>query len=236
MLHELEFLGVKGIITCDAHDPSVRNALHNCSFDNVYLTHTILHEFIDNEDIDYNNLIIVAPDTGASDRAEYYANILGSNMGQFTKRRDYTRIVNGKNPIIAHEYIGTDVKGKTAIVVDDMISSGQSMLEVAEKIKNLGAEKVYLIASFSLFSDGIESVNLFQKAYEKGSFDKLYTTNLSYVPSETKSLDWFKEVDCSEHITKIINSLNNHQPISSLLNGKEKILQKVHHVRKKQGV
>lgn len=236
MLHELEFLGVKGIITCDAHDPGVRNALHNCSFDNVYLTHSILNQFIDNENIDYSNLIIVAPDTGASDRAEYYANILGSNIGQFTKRRDYTRIVNGKNPILAHEYIGTDVKDKTAIVVDDMISSGQSMLEVAEKLKNLGANKVYLIASFSLLSDGLDSVKLFQDAYEKKFFDKLYTTNLSYVPYETKSLEWFQEVDCSLQITQIISALNNHQSISPLLNGKEKMLEKVKYAKQKQGI
>lgn len=236
MLHELEFLGVKGIITCDAHDPGVRNALHNCSFDNVYLTHSILHDFIDNEDIDFSNLIIVAPDTGASDRAEYYANILGSNIGQFNKRRDYTRVVNGKNPIIAHEYIGTDVKGKSAIVVDDMISSGQSMLEVAEKLKNLGADKIYLISSFSLFSDGEKSVNLFQEAYEKNIFDKLYTTNLSYVPEKTKSLEWFNEVDCSEHITNIINALNNHESISPFLNGKEKMLQKVNTAKQRKGI
>ena len=236
MLHELEHLGVKGIITCDAHDPGVRNALHNCSFDNVYLTHSILNQFIDDEDIDFRNLIIVAPDTGASDRAEYYANILGSNIGQFTKRRDYTKVINGKNPILAHEYIGTEVKGKTAIVVDDMISSGQSMLEVAEKLKGLGADKVYLIASFSLFSDGIDSINLFQNAYEKRTFDKLYTTNLSYVPDETKKLSWFHEVDCSEHVTKIISALNNHQSINPLLNGKEKILQKVNYVKQKQGI
>ena len=235
MLHELEYLGVKGVITCDAHDPGVRNALHHCSFDNVYLTHSILNQFIDKEDIDYNKLIIVAPDTGASDRAEYYANILGCNIGQFTKRRDYTRIVNGKNPILAHEYIGTEVKNKTAIVVDDMISSGQSMLEVAEKLKKLGANKVYLIASFSLFSDGIDSIELFQNAYENKYFDKLYTTNLSYVPDKTKSLDWFQEVDCSLQITQIISALNNHQSISPLLNGKEKMLEKVKSAKLKQG-
>ena len=164
MLHELEFLGVKGILTCDAHDPGVRNALHTTSFDNIYLTHSILEQIIENEDLDYNNLIVIAPDTGASDRAEYYANILGSNMGQFTKRRDYTKVVDGKNPIIGHEYIGTDTKGKTAIVVDDMISSGQSMIDVAERIKSQGADKIYLIASFSLFSDGKSSVDLFQGA------------------------------------------------------------------------
>ncbi len=235
MLHELEFLGVKRLITCDAHDPGVRNALLHCSFDNVYLTHTILDQFIDNEAIDFNNLIIVAPDTGASDRAEYYANILGSNIGQFNKRRDYTRVVNGKNPIIAHEYIGTDVVGKDAIVVDDMISSGQSMLEVAENLKEKGAKNIYLISSFALFSDGPKSVDLFQRAYEDKIFDELYTTNLSYVPQDTKDLDWFHEVDCSSHITQIINALNNHESISPFLNGKEKILQKVISAKEKRG-
>ncbi len=234
MLHELEYLGVKGILTCDAHDPGVRNALHNCSFDNIYLTHSILDQIIERENLDFENLIVVAPDTGASDRAEYYANILGSNIGQFTKRRDYTRIVNGKNPIVAHEYIGTDVKDKTVIVVDDMISSGQSMLDVAERLKNLGAQKIFLIASFALFSDGEKSVDLFQNAYANNVFNKLYTTNLSYVPLDTKKLEWFNEVDCSEHITKIIDSLNNHHSISSLLNGKEKILEKVYNAKGKK--
>lgn len=233
MLHELEFLGVKGIITCDAHDPGVRNALLHCSFDNVYLTHSILNQFIDAENIDFENLIIVAPDTGASDRAEYYANILGSNIGQFNKRRDYTKVVNGKNPIVAHEYIGTDVEGKSAIVVDDMISSGQSMLEVAEQLKKRGANEIYLISSFSLFSDGQKSVDLFQDAYERGIFNKLYTTNLCYVPESTKNLAWFNEVDCSMHITQIINALNNHESISPFLNGKEKILQKVNTAKQK---
>ncbi len=234
MLHELEFLGVKGILTCDAHDPGVRNALHNCSFDNIYLTHSILEQIIEKENLDFENLIVVAPDTGASDRAEYYANILGSNIGQFTKRRDYTRVVDGKNPIIAHEYIGTDVKNKSAFVVDDMISSGQSMLEVAERLKALGADKIYLIVSFALFSDGEKSVELFQRAYDKNIFDELYTTNLSYVPNEIKNLEWFNEVDCSEHITKIIDALNNHHSISYLLNGKEKILKKVDTAKQKK--
>ncbi len=236
MLHELEYLGVKGILTCDAHDPGVRNALHSCSFDNIYLTHSILEQIIENENLDFDNLIVVAPDTGASDRAEYYANILGSNIGQFTKRRDYTKIVNGKNPIIAHEYIGTDVKDKSVIVVDDMISSGQSMLDVAERLKNLGAKEIILIASFALFSDGDKSIDLFQNAYKNNTFDKLYTTNLSYVPLETKNLEWFNEVDCSEHITKIIDSLNNHHSISSLLNGKEKILKKVYSAKTKKAL
>ena len=236
MLHELEFLGVKGILTCDVHDPSVRNALHNCSFDNIYLTHDILDQITDKENLDYNHLIIVAPDTGASDRAEYYANILGSNIGQFNKRRDYTKVIDGKSPIVAHEYIGTNVEGKTAIVVDDMISSGQSMIDVAERLKELGAEKIYLIASFSLFSDGPKSINIFEQAYEKGIFNKLYTTNLSYVPTTTKQLPWFEEVDCSNHITNIINALNNHESISPFLNGKEKILQKINNAKLKQRV
>lgn len=233
MLHELEFLGVKGILTCDAHDPGVRSALLNCSFDNIYLTHDILEQIIEENDLDFNNLMVIAPDTGASDRAEYYANILGCNMGQFTKRRDYTRIVNGKNPILSHDYIGADAKDKTTIIVDDMISSGQSMLEVAERLKDDGAKQTYLIASFSLFSDGEKSMELFQKAYEDGVFDKLYTSNLNYVPEETKNLPWFNEVDCSPRIGNIINALNQHHSISPFLNGKEKILQKVKTAKEK---
>ncbi len=234
MLHELEFLGVKGIITCDAHDPGVRNALLNCSFDNIYLTHSILEKILESEDFDYNNLIVVAPDTGASDRSEYYANILGCALGQFNKRRDYSQVIDGKNAIISHEYIGTDVKGKTVLVADDMISSGQSMIDVAAKLKDLGADRIILIASFALFSDGKKSIDLFENAYENKLFDKLYTTNLSYVPNDIKNLEWFNEVDCSHQITSIIDALNNHHSISPLLNGKEKILQKINIAKQKK--
>lgn len=228
-LKELENLGVKQIITFDVHNKDAcDNAISSTTtFENPYPTYSILSKFIDTEDVDFNNLLIVSPDTGAVDRARYYADMLKTDIGIFHKRRDFSKIVNGKNPIVAHEYLGKDVKGKNVIIVDDMIASGQSMIDVAEDLKKWGAEKIYLTASFALFSDGKSSVDIFEKAYQNGIFDKLYTTNLTYVPNEIKQLEWFEEVDCSKYMAKIIHTLNIHEPISPLLNGKQKILSKI---------
>ena len=147
--------------------------------------------------------------------------MLNTNVGMFYKRRDLTKIVNGKNPIIQHEYMGCDVEAKNVIVVDDMIASGSSMLEVAEELKKRGAKKVYLVATFALFTSGLDSFN---KAYKDGIFDMLYTTNLTYINPKLKKQKWFCDVDCSMFLSKIINVLNRHQSISPLLNGKEEIV------------
>lgn len=218
-LQELERLGVAHIVTFDAHDPNVSNAIPNLPFENFYPTHTILEELIKNEDID--NLLVISPDMGAMERARYYAEMLGSDVGVFYKRRDLSKLVNGKNPIVDHVYMGADVYGKTIIVVDDMIASGTSMLEVGEQLKKEGAKKVYFIATFALFTEGIEK---FETAYRNGIFEKLYTTNLSYVPEEYKKANWFYGVDCSLRIAEIINALHNKESLSSLFCGKEKIL------------
>ena len=220
-MQELQALGVKTIITFDVHDPNVQNATPCLSFENFYPTHTILENFIENEDLDFDNLLVVSPDTGAMDRAIYYANMLNTDVGMFYKRRDLTKVIDGKNPIVQHEYMGKDVNGKNVIVVDDMIASGGSMLEVAEELKKRGAKKVYLVATFSLFTSGI---NGFNKAYKEGLFDKLYTTNLTYINDNLKKQKWFYDVDCSYFLAKIINVLNRHQSISPLLNGKDEIL------------
>lgn len=218
-LQELEDLGVKHIITFDAHDPNVSNAIPNLPFENFYPTNTILEELIKNEDT--NNLLVISPDMGAMERARYYAEMLTTDVGVFYKRRDLSKVVNGKNPIVEHAYMGADVKGKNIIVVDDMIASGTSMLEVGKKLKEEGAEKVYFIATFALFTEGIEE---FKKAYNEKIFDKLYTTNLSYIPKEYQDQTWFQTVDCSEKIAQIINALHQKESLKPLLNGKEKIL------------
>ena len=220
-MQELEKLGVDSVITFDVHDPNIQNATPCMSFENFYPTHTILESFIENENLDFDNLLVVSPDTGAMDRALYYANMLNTNVGMFYKRRDLTKIVNGKNPIVQHEYMGCDVKDKNVIVVDDMIASGSSMLEVAEELKKRGANKVYLVATFALFTSGLEGFN---KAYKEGIFDMLYTTNLTYINPKLKKQKWFYDVDCSKFLAKIINVLNRHQSISPLLNGKEEIV------------
>jgi len=229
-LQDLAKLNVKDIITFDAHDVGMQNAVPLTSFENFYPTMTILNQFVKNEEIDFNNMLIVSPDTGAVDRARLYADIFSTNVGMFYKRRDLTKIVNGKNPIIEHKYIGDDVKGKNIIVVDDMIASGDSMIDVARSLKNLGANKVYLTATFSLFTNGIEH---FKKAYEDGLFEKVYSTNLSYVNGDYDKEEWFIKVDCSKQIAKIIEHLNKKLQLAGLLDDRKKItkcIQKIHYL------
>lgn len=223
-LQELQALNVKAILTFDVHNSNIQNATPCMSFENFYPTHTILEKFISNEKLDYENLLVVSPDTGAIDRAIYYANMLHTNVGICYKRRDLTKVVDGKNPIIEHEYIGSDVKDKNIIVVDDMIASGSSMFDVMGELKKRGAKKIYLIATFALFTKGLSKFN---EKYEQGLFDKLYTTNLSYLNPELKNKKWFCEVDCSALLANIINRLNTHKSISPLFDGKEELLNKI---------
>lgn len=231
-LKELENMHVRRIITFDAHNKDTcDNAVSSyTTFENPYPTYSILSKFIENEDMDYKNLLVISPDGGAFDRARYYANLLGTDVGTFYKRRDLSKVVNGKSPVVEHKYLGADVKGKNIIIVDDMIASGGSILEVAQRLKERGANRIYLITSFALFTDGKDSVNAFQTSYENGYFTKLYTTNLSYVPEYIRSLDWFYQADCSKYMAKFINSLNHHNSITPLLDREiqhEKILQKI---------
>lgn len=230
-LQELQNLGVQTIVTFDVHDPNIQNAIPNkMSFENFYPTNTILESFIKNEEFNAKDIIFIAPDNGAADRARYYADMFQADVGMFHKRRDFTKIVNGKNPVIEHEFLGRDVNGKTAIIVDDMIASGGSMLEVADELRMRGASKVFLISTFALFTNGIEKFN---EAYQKGLFDKLYSTNLTYVDSEVKKQEWFNEIDCSLYASDIIGTLNDSGSISAIKNGKQKILKMLED--KKQG-
>ena len=221
-LQELQKLGVQTIVTFDVHDPNIQNAVPtNMSFENFYPTNTILKEFIKNEDFDPEEVVFISPDTGAFDRTRFYANMFQADVGIFHKRRDLSKIVDGKNPIVAHEYLGRDLEGKTAIIIDDMIASGGSMLDVASNIKKRGAKKVYLIATFSMFTSGIE---VFEKAYKDGLFDSLYSTNLTYIDPKILKTKWYKPVDCSTYASEIIDTLNSSGSISKIINGKEKIL------------
>lgn len=226
-LRELEFRGVDGIITFDVHNPAVENALQHCSFDNLYPTYSVLSRFVEEEIYDPNNLMIVAPDTGAMDRAIYYADALGVDVGVFYKRRDFSKVVNGKNPIVEHKFLGNDVKGKDLIITDDMIASGSSILEVATDMKKRGANKIYLVATFPLFTEGEKSVKAFDEANKEGVFHKLYTTNVTYVPEEIQNRDWFKEVDCSKYLAKIINAIYERESIRPFLDGRTKISEKM---------
>ena len=228
-LQELENIGVNNIITFDAHDPSVSNAIPRLPFENFYPTHTILEDLIDREEI--KDLLVISPDMGAMERARYYADMLSCDVGVFYKRRDLSKVVNGKNPIVEHMYMGADPKGKDVIIVDDMIASGGSMLEVAENLKEKGVDKIFLIATFSLFTEGTEK---FVEAYNKGLFNKLYSTNLSYVPESITEKEWYHEVDCSKYIALIINTLNKKEDIEGLWNGKKKIINKIKKKKEKE--
>lgn len=224
MLQQLERLGVSSIITFDVHDPNVQNAVPCSSFENFYPTNTVLRQFVKNEKIDYKDLLVIAPDTGAMDRARFYADVLKTNIGMCYKRRDLTKIVNGKNPIIAHEYLGAELDGKTAIIVDDMIASGDSILEVAAELKKRNVKDVYLIATFSLFTTGIEN---FKKAHKDGLFKKVYSTNLTYINDEIRKEEWLECVDCSHQLSEIIDRLNKKESISDLMNGKKELVEAV---------
>lgn len=227
-LRHLEFMGVKGIISYDVHDPTVRSALNRTSFDNIYPTNTLIDEFLEKEKLDFNNLLIINPDSGAAKRAEYFGKILDSPVGGFRKTRDTSKVIDGMNRILAHEYVGNvPLKDKNIIVVDDMIASGTSMLDVAKKAKLEGANKVFLFATFGLFSDGEKSILEFNQAYKNHFIDKVYITNLTHVPDYIKNLDWLEVVDCSYNIAKIIDTLNKDETIEPLMNGKEAIKEKV---------
>ncbi len=223
-LQELcDLMGVDNIITFDAHDARVQNAIPLKGFENVQTTYQMIKALVRNVKdfkIDTNNLMIVSPDEGGLQRCIYYSSVLGVELGMFYKRRDYSVVVNGRNPIIAHEFLGDNVEGKDVIVVDDMISSGDSMLEVATKLKELKAKRILICSAFGLFCNGLDA---FDKAYEDGLFDGVFTTNLVYQPPELMQRDWYYSVDMSKYIALLIDTLNNDKSLSKLLNPGERI-------------
>lgn len=222
-LQELADMGVDNIITFDAHDPRVQNAIPLRGFDNFTPAYQFMKALLRAEPdlcIDKNHLMVISPDEGAMHRAVYFSNILGVNMGMFYKRRDYSQIIGGKNPIVAHEFLGDSINQKDVIILDDMISSGESMLDVAKQIKERGAGRVFVCTTFGLFTEGFEK---FDEYYEKGYIDRVITTNLTYLPPCTKEKPYFVTADMSKFIALIIDSLNHDITISSVLDPTDKI-------------
>lgn len=215
-LQELERLGVKDIYTFDVHDPNVQNAIPLVTFENLYPTYEIVKSFISNEDIDIDKakMITISPDTGAMDRAIYYSSVLGLDIGLFYKRRDYTSIVRGKNPIVQHEYIGRDVENMDVLIVDDMIASGESVFDIAKELKKRKAKRIFVATTFALFTEGVKKFNEF---YEAGLIDRVYSTNLTYLSPEARAAEWFKEVDMSEFLSTVIKYINGDKSISPLV-------------------
>lgn len=216
-LEELIDMGVSNIITFDAHDPRVQNAIPLHGFDNFTPPYQFIKALLQKEPnmvIDKEHLMAISPDEGAMGRAVYFANNLGIDMGMFYKRRDYSKIINGKNPIVAHEFLGKDITDKNVIVVDDMIASGESMIDVARELKARNAKRVIVFSSFGLFTEGVDKFN---KAHENGLIDAVFTTNLVYRRPELKDCDWYHEVDMSKFIALIIKQINEDKSISELL-------------------
>lgn len=222
-LQELTDMGVSNIITFDAHDPRVQNSIPLHGFDNFTPPYQFMKALLRAEPdlkVDKDHLMIVSPDEGAMHRAVYFSNVLGVDMGMFYKRRDYSTIIGGKNPIVAHEFLGTDIRGKDVIIIDDMISSGESMLDVAKQIKERGASRVFVCTTFGLFTDGFQK---FDEYYEAGYLDRVIVTNLTYLPPEAIEKPYFVVADMSKFIALIIDSLNHDITIGSVLNPTDKI-------------
>lgn len=222
-LQELERLGVSSIVTFDAHEPKVQNAVPQISFDSLHSTYGLLKGFILTEtdiEIKSDNMLIVSPDSGAMDRAIYFANVLGLDVGMFYKRRDYSKVVDGKNPIVQHEYLGTDVENKHILIVDDMIASGGSVFDIMDQLSEENAKNIYVAVTFAFFTEGLAK---FDEYYEKGLFKRVFSTNLTYVPEDLKKREWFVEVDMSKHIAHLIHKLNYEESTSMLFDATEKI-------------
>lgn len=217
-LQELTNMGVENIITFDAHDPRVQNAIPLKGFETVQPAYQFIKGLLREEKnlkIDVDNMMVISPDEGGTSRAVYLANVLGLDMGMFYKRRDYSKIVNGRNPIVAHEFLGSSVEGKDVIIIDDMISSGESVLEVAKDLKERKAKKVFIATTFGLFTNGLAK---FDEAYEKGLIDRILTTNLTYQTPELLTKPYYISCDMSKYISLIIDTLNHDASISELLN------------------
>ena len=222
-IEDLSSMGVNNFITFDAHDPRVQNAEPLCGFDNITAPDILARALLRSENdllIDKDHLIVISPDEGALDRAVYFANVLGVDTGMFYKRRDYSKIVNGKNPIVAHEFLGDNIDGKDVIIMDDMIASGGSMIDTAKQLKAMNAKRVYLCATFGLFTEGLSK---FDEAYEKCYFDKIVTTNLTYQIPELKSRPYYVEADMSKMIASIVDFMNHDSSMSNVYTSAEKI-------------
>ena len=222
-LQELENMGVSNIITFDAHDPRVQNAIPTTGFESIMPSYQIFKALLKRDKtlrIDKEHMMIVSPDEGAIDRNIFYASVLGLDMGLFYKRRDYTRIVNGRNPIVAHEYLGDSVEGKDVFVADDMLSSGESIIDLAKELKKRKANRIFAGCTFALFTNGLDA---FEEAYRNGFIDRVISTNLTYRKPELAQTEWFIEADMSKYISFIIATLNHDRSLSRLLNPYDRI-------------
>ena len=221
-LRQLENLGISSILTIDAHDPNVQNAIPFGSFDSIFPLYPCMKSFMENEGKGLKNkdYVVIAPDSGAMNRAIKYASILASDLGMFYKRRDYTKLVNGKNPILQHDYVGADVKDKHILIVDDMISSGGSVVDICEQIVKNGAKKVSVITTFAFFTEGLERFN---ELHKKGILNKVYATNASYLNEEILKAPWFVEVDVCPLIGRLIDTLNKNESLSPIISSEESL-------------
>ena len=222
-LQEMVNMGVDNIITFDAHDPRVQNAIPLHGFETIQPAYQFIKGLLSNVEglqIDSDHMMVISPDEGGMGRAIYMANVLGLDVGMYYKRKDYTRVINGRNPVVAHEFLGSSVEGKDMIIIDDMISSGDSALEVAAALKARKANRIFICSTFGLFTAGLDR---FDKAYEKGTFDRILTTNLIYQPPELLEREWYINCDLSKYIAYIIDTLNHDSSISDLLNPVERI-------------
>jgi len=235
MLQELVGMGVQNIITFDAHDPRIQNAIPLSGFDDVRPTYQMIKALVreyPDISIDKEDMVIISPDEGAMGRCMYFSSMMGLDIGMFYKRRNYAKIVNGRNPIEAHEYLGRDLHGKDAIIVDDMISSGESLLDVAQQLKEKGAKRIFCFDTFGLFTDGFEK---FDKAFKEGIIDRIFTTNLVYRSPELLSKEWYVEVNMCKYVAYIIDTLNHDETISNLLNPAKRIHNLLEKHRKAMG-
>ena len=235
MLQELDTIGVKNIITFDAHDPRVQNSVPFCGFDDVRPTYQMLKALVreyPDISLDKEDIVIISPDEGAMGRCMYFSSVLGLDIGMFYKRPDYSKVVNGRNPIVAHEYLGSDLAGKDVIIVDDMISSGDSLIDVALRLKEKGAKRIFNFATFGLFTDGLEK---FDRAYEEGVFTRIFTTNLVYQTPELLQRSWYAQVNMCKYVAYIIDTLNHDATISNLLNPVQRIHKLLDKHKKDQG-
>lgn len=222
-LKELSRMGVSNFITFDAHDPRVQNAAPLCGFDNFTPPYQFIRSLLHYEKdltIDKDHMTVISPDEGALDRAVYFSSVLGVDTGMFYKRRDYSRVVNGKNPIVAHEFLGDNIQGRDVIVIDDMIASGGSMIDTAKQLKQMGAKRVFICCTFGLFTEGLKS---FDAAYAKHYFDRVIVTNLTYLPPEIKDKPYFLEADMSKFTASIIDFMNHDLSMGNVLTPTQKI-------------
>ena len=234
-LQELTHMGVDNIITFDAHDPRVQNAIPLSGFETVRPTYQFVKGLLDRYDdliIDSDHMMAISPDEGATERAVYLANVLNLDMGMFYKRRDYTRVVNGRNPIVAHEFLGSSVEGKDVIILDDMISSGDSILDVAKQLKSRNAKRIFAAATFGLFTNGLDK---FDEAYESGLIDGVLTTNLIYQTPELLSRPYYINCDMSKYVALMIDTLNHDGSISDILDPSERVQVCVEEYKKAHG-